>query len=403
MLKRSVIAALAALSLLLGNSSLAVLEFTGENISDRHLEQLAKTLRTELMQYDTLAVMDGGEMRQELANHGIESPPCFDHDCAVVAGLLLETDFVVSVNLSKVGDVFVFLGRLYDLDTGRIINTVTYDHEYSIDGLLTVGLKNAALMLLSQRIPIPAHEQEDYVYIVSNPDGASVRVGRKVLDGTTPLALDRVTVESQRITIIKEAYHHYVIRGFPKNETSRIIQVKLSPLDPTAFQGHLKFSSPMPDSIYLTSDDGETSLLIPEGAEEMTALEKGSYTLNSDRYVIREGSVKIHPRKTSFLDPTLIRRDTIEKKMNKHRFKRNIYFFTSLSFFTGRGYLEYSADKNYDLYLADPEKPASLRETIIKQDKAKPWAAGIGTVLIIPALYHQLKIIGFSRLLRGLN
>lgn len=400
MLKHIFICSIMSVGQLPAGTNLAVLDFTGEEIAEKHLLSLADVLRSELIHFDTLSVMEREDMSAVLANNGVEQLKCSAYDCAVVAGLLLDVDLLVTVDVTKIGEVYLVQGRLYDPEEGRVLNTVTYDHELTLEGLLSRGMKNVALMLISRRIPFPAHKMKELVYIQSIPTGAKVMVGKEEMEGVTPLALDRVIVESQRITVIKEKYEKYVINSLPKDD-SRVFFVKLNPLDPAAFQGNLAFAEPMPGGIYILSEDGETSLLVPEGATELNALQMGRYNLNSDQFIIQNGIFNIKPRKTTRIKPIFIQRALLEKKLKWHRIKRNMLFTSAILTMGYRVYLENTADEQYQKYLGDPQQPTSLRASVEQEDKLKPILVGSSVSFLVPAIYQQAMIFKTKKILAG--
>ena len=143
-------------------------------------------------------------MTQILSIAGYEKPQCTTLECAIISSMLLETEWMVTVNITKIGEVFVSEARLYESLTGRVINLVNYDHELSMEGLKTRGMHNLAEMLMSTRIPMEFHQRQNLIYIKTKPSGAMVRVGKDTLSGVTPMALDRVMVESRPIIIRKK-------------------------------------------------------------------------------------------------------------------------------------------------------------------------------------------------------
>jgi hypothetical protein len=190
--------------LLADDHTIAVLDFTGEGIPEEQLKYLGEIFRVELLRQDTLRVMDYNDMSSTLALSGYDDPKCTTIECAVISAMLLESEWMVTVHISKISDVYVSEARLYESYTGRIINVAIYDHELSLEGLQTQGMHNLAEMLMSTRIPIEVHKGKELIYIKTKPSRALVRVGNDTLSGVTPMAIDRVVAESRPIIILKE-------------------------------------------------------------------------------------------------------------------------------------------------------------------------------------------------------
>ena len=190
-------------SLLADDHTIAVLDFSGENIHKDELKNLSAVFRTELLQMDTLRVLNYDDMSDVLIDYG-NTTSCSSLECAVIASMLLDQEWLVSAHVSKIGDVFLIEARLIESSTGRVINAVSYDYDLSIEGLYTRGMHNLSDLVMSKRIPLEIHKRQNLVYFKTNPTGAMVRVGNDTLSGTTPLAVDRVDVESRPIVVFKE-------------------------------------------------------------------------------------------------------------------------------------------------------------------------------------------------------
>ena len=160
----------------------------------------------------------------------------------------------------------------------------------------TRGMHNLAEMLMSTRVPMEVHERQDLVYIKTKPAGAMVRVGRDTLGGFTPMALDRVVVESRPIILLKKGFEPYRLKHLPEDE-SDIIYIELQHLVPQF--GHVAYEAPVPEGIVIVSADGASRFLVEEGAIEYEKLDAGSYHLESGHYIIHNGDFRIRHRRTT--------------------------------------------------------------------------------------------------------
>lgn len=383
--------------ILIAQPSLALMDFFGESMSRQNLQNLNSILRAELLNIDTLGVLDRDEMLSVLDNHGFDAI-CNNYDCAVVAGLLLNMSHVITLDISKIGEVFVVTGLLYDVKSGSVLNRVTYDHEYTFEGLQNRGIKNIAVMLMTNRIPMVVHETDQQVYIQSIPGGAKLKVGAKIFPEITPFAIDRVIIESQRITLIKENYEDYIIVGLPKDE-SRVILARLNLLDPTLMQGNLIFDQPLPEGIKLLSSAEQISLEIPSGATEVSGIQKGEYHLSSGNYIIQNGNFKIKAQKQTYLAPRFLLRSRLEKKLKRHKLRRTLYLTGAALLMGYAGFLDQDAEKKYAAYSRELSNPGTIRSQVTEMDRTIPYLFFSGLTFILPALHQQYRIFNLKKIL----
>ncbi len=377
--------------------TISVLDFTGEGVVDTELQSLSELFRVELLRQDTLKVMDYGDMNQLLSIAGYEDPKCSTIECAVISSMLLDTEWMATIHIAKIGDVFMTEGRLYESETGRVINVVMYDHELSLEGLKTRGMHNLAEMLMSTRVPMEVHERQNLVYIKTKPAGAMVRVGPDTLGGLTPMALDRVVVESRPIILLKKGFEPYRLKHLPEDE-SDIIYVELQQLAPPI--GHVAFEAPVPKGIVIVSDDGTSRFLVEEGAIEYKKLDAGSYHLESGQYVIHNDDFRIRHRRTTHVNPQFHDILLIEKNRDSYKFKRNLLIGSLVITAVYRGYLQSESEKIYKSYGSDILEGDANHKQIEVLDQLKPIMDGVSIFTIFPIIYYHGKYLQMKRWLR---
>ena len=343
---------------------------------------------------DTLRVMDYEDMLLILETSGYESPSCNTVACAVIASMLLDQEWLVSAHIAKIGDVFVIEARLFDSHTGRVINVATYDYELSLEGLETRGMHNLAEILLSTRIPMEVHKRQNLLYIKTKPSGAMVRVGKDTLSGNTPMALDRVLVESRPIIILKNGFQPFIVKQLPE-DISDILYIELQHLVPQI--GHLSFADPVPEGLVIVSSDGDDRFLVEEGAIEFNELDAGQYHLESGDFIIHKGEFRIRHRRTTQIDPDIYRISDIEKERDRYKLKRNLMIGV-LSITVGyRGYLYFESEKIYDQYGSKIEEGDSRHQKIEELDKQKPIFDGLSIAMVFPIIYYHAKYLQMER------
>lgn len=374
--------------------SIAVLDFTGEGVHSEELKSLSAQFRIELLKMDTLRVLDYEEMSATLSRAGYEYPSCPTLSCGVIVSMLLEQEWMAKAHIAKVGDAYMVEAHLIDSETGRIINVVTYDKEISLEGLTTRGMHNVAELLLSTRIPMEVHQRQNLVYIKTKPTGAMVRVGRDTLSGKTPMALNRVLVESRPMLLLKDGYEPYRVSQLP-DDHSDILYVELQHRVPQI--GHLVFAEAMPEGIVIISSDGEDRFLVEENATEFNNLSAGTYHLESGNHIILNGAFRIRHRRTTQIDPEIHLISDIEKERDRYKKKRNIIIGligTSLAY---RTYLSVGSESIYKEYGSDLQKGDSRHKQIESMDKQKPVFDVISGGLVFPIIYYHVKYLQMKR------
>ena len=368
--------------------TIAVLDFTGESIHSDELRSLSAQFRIELLKMDTLRVLDYDEMRKTLSIAGYETPSCPTLSCGVIVSMLLEQEWLANAHIVKIGDAYIVEAQLFDTETGRVINVINYDKEISLDGLKTRGMHNVAELLLSTRIPLEVHQRQNLVYIKTKPSGAMVRVGRDTLSGQTPMALDRVLVESRPIIIMKEGYESFRINQLPDDE-SDILYIELQHRVPQI--GQLVFANPIPKGIVIVSEDGKDRFLIEENALAFADLPAGDYTLQSSKHIINKGNFRVRHRRTTQIDPEIFLISDIKRNIESYKKRRNITIGLMATSIGYRTYLTLESDNLYKKYSNELQEGDSRHQLIKSMDNQKPIFDILSISLTFSSFYYHLK------------
>ena len=368
--------------------TIAVLDFTGESIHSDELKSLSAQFRIELLKMDTLRVLDYDEMRKTLSIAGYETPSCPTLSCGVIVSMLLEQEWLANAHIVKIGDAYIVEAQLFDTETGRVINVINYDKEISLDGLKTRGMHNVAELLLSTRIPLEVHQRQNLVYIKTKPSGAMVRVGRDTLSGQTPMALDRVLVESRPIIIMKEGYESFRINQLPDDE-SDILYIELQHRVPQI--GQLVFANPIPKGIVIVSEDGKDRFLIEENAVAFADLPAGDYTLQSSKHIINKGNFRVRHRRTTQIDPEIFLISDIKRNIESYKKRRNITIGLMATSIGYRTYLTLQSDNLYKKYSNELQEGDSRHQLIKSMDNQKPIFDILSISLTFSSFYYHLK------------
>ena len=376
--------------------TIAVLDFSGENIHQDELKNLSAIFRTELLQMDTLRVLDYDDMKNILMDYS-ESTSCSSIECAVIASMLLDQEWLVTAHVSKIGDVFLIEARLIESSSGRIINAVSYDYDLSIEGLYTRGMHNLSEIVMSKRIPLEIHKRQNLVYFKTNPPDAMIRVGKDTLTGSTPLAIDRVVVESRPIIVFKNDYEPFKVIQLPSDD-SDIIYIDLKLKSPKI--GNVVFKDPVPKDIAIASNVDNSILLIDEGKRRFDNLPVGTYKLVSDTYVVRNNIFVIKSKRTTKSSPSYFTINEITEKRDYYLKQRRLY----LQIFGGgiayRSFITIWSSYLYNQYSSDIDKADERHKKIENLDNQKPVFDVLSGIAVFPIIFYHAKFLEMERWLK---
>jgi TolB-like protein len=120
-------------------ATIAVLSFeVREGLSKSGAATLSDRLRTELVTDGVFTVLERGQMYTILQEQGFNQTGCTTSECAVEAGRLLGVQQMVAGEVGKVGNVLTLDARVFDVETGKILQAYQFDYKGEISGLLDV-------------------------------------------------------------------------------------------------------------------------------------------------------------------------------------------------------------------------------------------------------------------------
>ena len=127
---------------------IAVVDFTGNNVSVGVCRALTDRLRTELFNTKYFKVIEREMMEQILVEQGFQQSGCTTNECMVEVGKLIGVEKIIGGSISQVGNIFSISSRIVDVETGEIENTAVFDHTGNIGLLLTEGMRIIAVDLI---------------------------------------------------------------------------------------------------------------------------------------------------------------------------------------------------------------------------------------------------------------
>ncbi|MBC8147858.1 MAG: hypothetical protein H8E98_07745 [Bacteroidetes bacterium] len=149
---KAIIIAFLIIASLFAQSSVAIIEFKGNNISLSVTSALTDRLRTELEEIKIYKLIEREMMDEVLSEHGFQMSGCTSNECIVEMGQLISAELIIVGSISKVGKTYTVSSRLIDVETGLITNTATYDHTGEIDIVLKSGMKIIAHELAGKKL-----------------------------------------------------------------------------------------------------------------------------------------------------------------------------------------------------------------------------------------------------------
>jgi len=133
---------------LINPSFIAVVDFTGNNVSDGDCSALTDRLRTELFNTNYFTLVEREMMDEIITEQGFQQSGCTTNECMVQVGKLIGVEQIVGGSISKVGSTYSVSARMVSIETGDILKIATYDFRGEIDDLLISGMKEVALQFI---------------------------------------------------------------------------------------------------------------------------------------------------------------------------------------------------------------------------------------------------------------
>jgi len=186
-------------------TTLAVLDFEGRNISQGEALTLTDRFRNEIIKTNKYTIVERTEMEEILKEQGFQQTGCTSNECVVEVGALLGVQQMISGSIGKVGDIFTVSVRIIDIQTGKILKTTDYDIRGNISEMLTKGMREVALKLVTGKDVVPPAilYGEGSLYLSTDPPGASVRIDNSNIDGITPLTIENLSAGEHFVQVEK--------------------------------------------------------------------------------------------------------------------------------------------------------------------------------------------------------
>ncbi len=191
-----------------GKTTLAVMDFGGQNVEKSVIVPLTNRFRAELMKTGKYDVMERTEMYKILEEQNFQRSDCVDQTCAVEAGQLIAVKKIVTGTVAKVGGIYTLNVKVLDVETGRIDQNVSEDCDCPIEKVLTetmnrLAYQMAGLEVEKKETKITVQRGDASLFIKTDPKDASVYIDGKLMDGRTPGTFENLTPGKHTVQVKK--------------------------------------------------------------------------------------------------------------------------------------------------------------------------------------------------------
>ena len=121
-----------------GKQTVAVLEFEGRGISQLESKTLTDRLMSEMVNTNAVIMVERNQMDEILNEQGFQQSGCTSSECAAEVGALLGVQNMVSGSFGKLGNSYTIDAKMFSVETGATIRTVSKTYKGAVDNLLTV-------------------------------------------------------------------------------------------------------------------------------------------------------------------------------------------------------------------------------------------------------------------------
>ena len=136
-------------SFLLSKDAIAILDFESIGVSEQEAYIVTQSLLTELIKADKYRIIERGSVDRILKEQKFQQSGCTDSGCAVEVGQLINADFVVIGNTSKLGSTYSINARIIDVESGEATISAQFYEKGTID-ILIEGTQSIAAQLSNQ-------------------------------------------------------------------------------------------------------------------------------------------------------------------------------------------------------------------------------------------------------------
>ena len=121
-----------------GKQTVAILDFEGRGINQMEAATLTDRLMSEMVATNAVIMVERNQMNEILQEQGLQQAGCTSSECAAEVGALLGVQNMVSGSFGKLGNTYTVDAKMFSVETGATIRSVSKTYKGEVDGLLPV-------------------------------------------------------------------------------------------------------------------------------------------------------------------------------------------------------------------------------------------------------------------------
>jgi hypothetical protein len=187
-------------------NQIAVLNLEAVGVSQNESITMTDRLRSELVNSGAFTVIERSKMDEILQEQGLQQTGCTSDECAVEIGKLLNIRLICAGSIGKVGALYSVSLRMIDVESSKILFTVTEDCRCPVEEVLTSSMKNIADKLVAASksfVIIDTGIKKGDIYLKSVPSGAQIYINDQLQQERTPATLRNIPAGECLIKVVK--------------------------------------------------------------------------------------------------------------------------------------------------------------------------------------------------------
>ncbi len=176
--------------------TIAVLDFdTRGAVTANEAGTLAERLRSYLVHAGEFIVVERGKMASILQEQGFQQTGCTSNECAVEVGRILNVQEMVAGAIGKIGARYTLDVRSIDVESARILSTITKEYSGETEGLIDL------IELIARQLA----GKVGGLSVTTTPVSAAVFIDNKKA-GVSPLKSFIVGTGEHQVRLVAEGY-----------------------------------------------------------------------------------------------------------------------------------------------------------------------------------------------------
>jgi len=186
--------------------SIAVLDLdTRGAISPTEAGTLTNRLRSMLVRTHKLNVLERGKMEEILREVGLQQAGCTSTECMVEAGKMLSVELMVGGSVGKIGRLYTVDILLIDVESSRIMKSLSRDYRGEIEGLLDLMGPIAEQLAAFVETAAVKMLNSGSLTVATDPAPADIFLNENTL-GKSPLTIDNLLPGEYRLRLVADGY-----------------------------------------------------------------------------------------------------------------------------------------------------------------------------------------------------